>query len=377
MPKKHAVLSASGAHRWMMCPRSARLEQKFPDDPSPYAAEGTEAHALAEAVLTRYLKGGDAAVSCPDKEMQEAVQQYVDVCIEKIGEARAASADAQILVEEHLDFSRYVPHGFGTGDMVMVSDKYFEVVDLKYGKGVPVSAVGNPQIRLYALGMYEAYGWLYGADEARMTIVQPRLDSVSTEILPCKELVEWGERLRKIAILAYSGKGKFCAGEHCRFCRARRTCRARSDYMLSEVREDLMPGPELKDDEISSILQRAKLIKNWLDDIESYAHGQALEGKVWPGMKLVEGRSVRKITDDALAVKRLEGDGHPAEDIFKPAALRSITDLEKLCGKKHFTELMEGLIDKPKGKPALVPESDKRPAMEIHDIREDFDDSLL
>lgn len=373
----HAILSASASSRWLHCTPSARLERKFPDTSSLYAEEGTQAHAYAEQFLNLFLKTGKTTVAIKDNaEMQEAVQSYVNICVEKINEARTASPDAQIKVEQRLDFSRWVPEGFGTGDMVMVSDKYFEIVDLKYGKGVPVSAVNNSQMRLYALGMYEAFGYLYGADEVRMTIVQPRLDSVSTETISVEDLLTWGEEVKKKAKIAFKGEGDFCAGNHCRFCKARNTCRVHAEYELKNVKEDLQTA-ELEDFEISDILLRAKGIKTWLDGLEAYALGKALDGYNWPGMKLVEGRSNRKITDDVIAADNLLNAGFGAEAIYKPRALRSITDLEKLCGKKMFSELMSGVIEKPPGKPTLVSADDKRQAIELQNVKNDFDESLL
>nr|DAR00201.1 MAG TPA: Protein of unknown function (DUF2800) [Caudoviricetes sp.] len=373
----HAILSASASSRWLRCTPSARLERKFPDASSPYALEGSRAHERAEYFLNRFLKTGDSNVLIrEDVEMNDAVQIYVNICVEKINEARTASPDAQIKVEQRLDFSRWVPEGFGTGDMVMVSDKYFEIVDLKYGKGVPVSAINNSQMRLYALGMYEAFGYLYGADEVRMTIVQPRLDSVSTETISVDDLLTWGEEVKKKAKIAFAGKGEFCAGNHCRFCKARNTCRAHAEYELKNVKEDLQTA-ELEDFEISDILLRAKNIKTWLDGLESYALGKALDGYNWPGMKLVEGRSNRKITDDTIAANNLMNAGFGADEIYKPRALRSITDLEKLCGKKMFSELMSGVIEKPPGKPTLVSADDKRQAIELRNVKNDFDESLL
>lgn len=373
----HAILSASASSRWLHCTPSARLERKFPDASSPYALEGSRAHERAEYFLNRFLKTGDSNVLIrEDVEMNDAVQAYVNICVEKINEARTASPDAQIKVEQRLDFSRWVPEGFGTGDTVMVSDKYFEIVDLKYGKGVPVSAINNSQMRLYALGMYDAFGYLYGADEVRMTIVQPRLDSVSTETISVDDLLTWGEEVKKKAKIAFAGKGDFCAGNHCRFCKARNTCRAHAEYELKNVKEDLQTA-ELEDFEISDILLRAKGIKTWLDGLESYALGKALDGYDWPGMKLVEGRSNRKITDDVIAANNLMNAGFGAEEIYKPQALRSITDLEKLCGKKMFSELMSGVIEKPPGKPTLVSADDKRQAIELQNVKNDFDESLL
>lgn len=372
----HAVLSASASHRWLMCTPSARLERNFEDTTSPYAEEGTEAHALAEKTLTGFLKNGKSQVKCPENvEMQEAVQCYVDICIEKINGARQISKDSQIKVEQRLDFSNWVPEGFGTGDMVIISDEFLEIIDLKYGKGVPVSAINNSQMRLYALGMFDTYGYLYGAEEVRMTIVQPRLDSISTETISVKDLLAWGEEVKQKAKIAFAGKGEFCAGAHCRFCKARNTCRAHADYELKNIKEDLQ-APELEDFEISDILLRAKGIKTWLDGLEAYALGKALDGYEWPGMKLVEGRSNRKITDDSKAVHILVEAGYNPDDIYKPQALRSITDLEKLCGKKMFNELLSGVIEKPPGKPTLVSEKDKRKALNCN-IKNDFDESLL
>lgn len=372
----HAILSASASSRWLHCTPSARLERKFPDTSSPYAEEGTQAHAYAERFLNLFLKTGKTTVAIKDNaEMQEAVQIYVNICIEKINEARTASPDAQIKVEQRLDFSRWVPEGFGTGDMVMVSDKYFEIVDLKYGKGVPVSAINNSQMRLYALGMFDAYGYLYGAEKVRMTIVQPRLDSISTETISVEDLLAWGEEVKEKAKIAFAGKGEFCAGAHCRFCKARHTCRAHAEYELKNIKEDLQAA-ELEDFEISDILLRAKGIKTWLDGLEAYALGKALDGYEWPGMKLVEGRSTRKITDSELAAYQLLNAGFGVEVIYKPQALRSITDLEKLCGKKMFNELLSGVIEKPPGKPTLVSEKDKRKALDCN-IKNDFDESLL
>lgn len=372
----HAVLSASASHRWLMCTPSARLERNFEDITSPYAAEGTEAHALAEKTLTGFLKNGKSQVEYPQNaEMQEAVQRYVDICIEKINGARKISKDSEIKVEQRLDFSNWVPEGFGTGDMVIISDEFLEIIDLKYGKGVPVSAINNSQMRLYALGMFDAYGYLYGAEEVRMTIVQPRLDSISTETISVEDLLAWGEEVKEKAKIAFAGKGEFCAGAHCRFCKARNTCRAHADYELKNIKEDLQ-APELEDFEISDILLRAKGIKTWLDGLEAYALGKALDGYDWPGMKLVEGRSNRKITDSELAAYQLLNAGFGVEVIYKPQALRSITDLEKLCGKKMFNELLSGVIEKPPGKPTLVSEKDKRKALNCN-IKNDFDESLL
>ena len=374
--RAHALLSASASHRWLACPPSAKLEATFPESHSVYADEGTRAHALAEDTLRRFLYNGNSEVRSDDAEMQESIQYYVDACIEKINAARKASRDALALVEHRLDFSAYVPQGFGTGDMIIISDDGLEIVDLKYGKGVRVDADHNSQMMLYALGALEEYGYLYDCAHVRMTIIQPRIDNISSFTISDTELLAWGDKVREIAKVAYVGGGSFQAGDHCRFCKAKNTCRAYRGYMMAVVGDDFIPGPQLTDYEISEILERSKQIKNWLDGIEVFALSQALEGKQWPGMKLVAGRSTRKLIDEKVAAETLSRNGY-GDEIYKPVALKSITDLEKICGKKRFAELMASNLEKPAGKPTLVAESDRRPALQVHSVNDDFDDSLL
>lgn len=379
MPEVHALLSASSSHRWLRCTPSPRLEEQCENKTSEYAEEGTRAHALAEKVLNQFLKTGKLPKRRPKEvegEMWEAVGSYVSTCIEKINEARQASPDAVVCVEERLDFSRWVPKGFGTGDMVIVSDDYIEVVDLKYGKGVRVSAKENSQMRLYALGAFEKYGTLYGFDRVRMTIVQPRLDALSTDELRIGELLEWGGNVvRPAAEKAMAGEGEMVAGGHCRFCRYRMKCRALSEYMLEGVKADFAAS-ELTEEEIGAICRRASEIKKWLSEVEAYALAQALEGRQWPGMKLVAGRSNRRITNMAKAAELLAKEYSEAE-IWKPRELVTLTALEKLAGKKHLAELLGDLIEKPEGKPTLADESDKREAIATHNVKDDFDDNLI
>lgn len=379
MAKKHALLGASSSARWLVCTPSARLEAMFPDEQSPYAAEGTVAHDLAEAILRHKLEGKKLPKHDHSAEMVEAVNRYVDICEEKVNEARARSSDAEAMIEARLDFSRWVPEGFGTGDMVIVADGILEVIDLKYGKGVPVSAVENTQMRLYALGAYDVNEYLYDIKTVRMTIVQPRLDSVSTDELSVEELLDWGDEVKPIAQQAWNGQGECTPCDYCNFCKARHTCRALADTCLAAFYKD---GGKLNqlltDQEVSDILSIKDLITKWIKGVYDFAYEKALAGeKQWPGYKLVEGTSRRTITDPDAAAKTLLDNGYKEEDIFKPRELEGITNLQKVLGKKGVTEYLEAYIDKPEGKPTLVPESDKRPAINtVESMASEFEDEV-
>ena len=380
MAKKHALLGASSSARWLVCTPSARLEAMFPDEQSPYAAEGTVAHDLAEAILRHKLEGKKAPkLDDYSTEMIEAVNRYVDICEEKVNEARARSSDAEAMIEARLDFSRWVPEGFGTGDMVIVADGILEVIDLKYGKGVPVSAVENTQMRLYALGAYDVNEFLYDIKTVRMTIVQPRLDSVSTDEMPLEELLDWGEDIKPIAQRAWDGIGECTPCDYCNFCKARHTCRALADTCLDTFYKN---GGKLNqlltDREVSDILAMKDLITKWIKGVYDFAYEKALSGeKQWPGYKLVEGTSRRTITDPEAAAKTLLDNGYKEEEIFKPRELEGITNLQKVLGKKGVTEYLEAYIEKPEGKPTLVPESDKRPAINtVETMMNEFEDEV-
>jgi len=373
----HAVLSASGSKRWLSCPPSARLERKFPDKAGEAAQEGTLAHALAEARIRHWLgeisENGltlridsirhDALYS---PEMGEYVSEYVDLCIEKINEAQDVA-----LVEERLDFSRWVKNGFGTGDMVIIGDGVLEIVDLKYGKGVPVSAEGNTQMQLYALGAIEQYGYIYDFDHVRMSIFQPRNGGLSTQLMSVDELLAWGESIKPIAELAYEGKGEFKAGDHCRFCRAATQCKALAEYNLEIAKLEFRDADLLTDGEVSFVLERVDGLVRYAEKIKTFALEEALKGHRWPGFKVVEGRSNRKITDEAKAVKLLRKAGYADDVIYKPLEMQTITALEKLVTKKKFGELLESVVEKPPGKPTLVPEDDKRP--EYDPVQSEFE----
>ena len=380
MAKKHALLGASSSARWLVCTPSARLEAMFPDEQSPYAAEGTIAHDLAESILRHKLEGKKAPkLDDYSTEMIEAVNRYVDICEEKVNESRARSSDAEAMIEARLDFSRWVPDGFGTGDIVIVADGILEVIDLKYGKGVPVSAIENTQMRLYALGAYDINEFLYDIKSVRMTIVQPRLDSISTDEMALEELLDWGEEIKPIAQRAFRGEGECTPCDYCNFCKARHTCRALADTCLTAFYKD---GGKLNqlltDSEVSDILAMKDLITKWIKGVYDFAYEKALSGeKQWPGYKLVEGTSRRTITDPEAAAQTLLDNGYKEEDIFKPRELEGITNLQKVLGKKGVTEYLEAYIDKPEGKPTLVPDSDKRPAINtVETMMNEFDDEV-
>lgn len=376
--RAHAVLSASGASRWMACTPSANLEKDIPDQTSEFAEEGTAAHELSEIFLlhevgeiakgtrTRRLNKFKKENKYYSQEMEDYVQQYVDVVVEKINEAKARSSDAVILLEQRLDFSEWVPEGFGTGDVVLISDGILEVIDLKYGKGVAVSAVDNPQLRLYGIGAFSQYEMLYDIDSVVMTIIQPRLDSVSTETLKATNLVAWADgEVKPKADLAREGEGEFVPGEHCRFCKIRATCRARADENLEMAKydfaepEDIAEDPQLGLNEIGKILFQADELKKWAEDIKKYAQEQSEKhGKKIEGWKLVEGRSNRKYIDESKVLEKLKG--NYKDDVIAPRKLIGITAMEKTIGKKQFTNLLADFVVKPPGKPTLVPETDKR-----------------
>lgn len=381
--RDHAVLSASGAHRWMACTPSAALEKDIPDQSSEFAMEGTAAHELSEIYLmhetgeisklarTRRINKFRENSTYFTEDMIDYVEKYVDVVVEKMNEAKARSSDAIVLLEQRLDFSEWVPNGFGTGDVVIISDGTLEVIDLKYGKGVAVSAVDNPQLRLYGLGAFNQYDMLYDIENITMTIVQPRLDSVSSETMDAKTLVDWAEQeVKPKADLAWDGEGEFVAGDHCRFCKIRATCRARAEENLElakqafsdEAETETIDPTQLNLNEIGQVLFKIDQLEKWAKDVKAYAQEQAVNHEeTIPGWKVVEGRSNRKYVDEEKVLEVLKP-GHELDKIA-PRKILGITAMEKVLGKKLFASNLGDLVIKPKGKPTLVPESDKRPAL--------------
>ncbi|EPY2275168.1 DUF2800 domain-containing protein [Clostridium sporogenes] len=369
---KHAILSASGASRWLACPPSARLEENYPNKSSEFAKEGTLAHELGELGLKKNLElistrkynsefNKIEADKLYTKDMPDYVEVYVDTCMEKVAEAKAKTPDALFKIEQRLDFSEWVPDGFGTGDFVIIADGTMEICDLKYGKGVPVSAIGNKQMKLYALGAIAEFSFLYDIENIKMTIIQPRLDSISTDEMKVEELLKWAEEeLKPIAKLAYEGKGEFCAGDHCKFCRAKAVCKARADKNMELAKYDFQEPNTLDNNDIAFILGKADELANWAKDIQEYALEQALQGEEFDGFKVVEGRSNRKWTDEEKIGKILLGQGF-LEDIIYTKKLTGITNMEKAIGKKEVTKLLGDYIIKPQGKPTLATIKDKRP----------------
>lgn len=371
MPNSHAFLSASASRRWLNCPPSAMACANIEERASPYAQQGTDAHALCEYKLLAAL-GREAASPVDDlenfdKEMDDCTDEYRNFAMEQAGESRKLCPDPLVLVEERLDFSRWVPEGFGTGDCVIVADQVLHVIDFKYGLGLLVEAEGNPQMMCYALGALDAYDGLYDIREIRMTIFQPRRNNVSTASISKADLLEWAEStLAPTARLAYEGKGDFKAGDHCQFCKIKSSCRKRAEYNLEMAKYDFVMPDTLEPAEIAAILPRIDELSSWAGDVKDYALRQALSGIRYEGYKIVEGKSNRRFTDERAVASAITGAGY---DPYEKKLL-GITALTSLLGKKKFDELLGGLVIKPPGKPALVPETDKRPA--FNTATEDF-----
>lgn len=389
MPDVHAKLSASGAHRWMACPGSYSLEKDLPDVTTEAAQEGTTAHSLAEAMI-KYNAGSISKAAYTRRvnkikaseyynaEMEDCIRSYADQVWEIFNGYKKDTPDAILESEQRLDFSKYVPGGFGTGDVVIIADGTLQIIDLKYGKGVRVDAEGNPQLRLYGVGAVNEWDILYDIKRVRMTIIQPRLDHIATEELDVSDLRKWAEeKVRPAAEEALSCRGAFHPGEaQCRFCKAQATCRARAEENLKLAQYDFADPPTLSDDEIADILGRVDELVRWASDIKDYALKSAVDdGVSYPGWKLVEGRSNRIYTNEDKIREALINEGYAEEEIYKKKIL-GVTAMQKLLGKKKFDELIGDYIEKPEGKPVLVPESDRRPAINknseaVNDFKED------
>ena len=361
---KHALLSASSSHRWLNCPPSARLSEHYADQGSEYAAEGTEAHSLCEYKLKTALglkaSNPTANLRYYFEEMEDCANGYAAFILELVETARQTCRDPIVLIEQRLDFSRYVRDGFGTGDCVLIADGTLHVVDYKHGQGVLVEAEGNPQMMLYALGALELFDGIYDISTVSMTIYQPRRENISTHTVFKESLYQWAEDVLRLASeQAYAGEGALRCGDWCRFCKAKSECRARAEENMALARYDFRKPPLLTDDEVESILARVDELITWATDIKEYALQAALRGKRWDGWKLVEGRANRRYTDEQAVAQAVIAAGYDPYE----SALRGITAMEKALGKTTFHDLLAPLVEKPQGKPTLVPLSDKRPAI--------------
>ena len=373
----HAILSASSSHRWLHCLPSARLELEFESTSGTAAEEGSAAHALSEHKLKKalHIRSKRPISEYDSDEMEECTDAYVDFVMEQVELARNSCNDPIILIEKRLDFSCYVPDGFGTGDCLIISDDRLHIIDFKYGMGVLVDAVDNPQMKLYALGALEIYDSLYDISEVSMTIFQPRRENVSTWTVPVEELKCWAEEeLKPKAAKAYNGEGEYIPGEWCTFCKAAVRCRARAEEKLKLAQTEFKMPPLLTDNEIEEILFILPDLTKWANEITAYATDAAVNhGKEWNGFKVVEGRSVRKYKDeDAIAEKALASG---FKDIYRKSLI-PMTEMQKLMGKAKFEEILGDLIYKPPGKPTLVPNSDKRPAMNVADAKNEFNEIM-
>lgn len=390
----HALLSPSGASRWLACPPSARLEQQFPDSSGAAAREGTLAHAISELLLKKALglitkKEHDYLFGllliedfedfyCPS--MQEYCEQYVTFCMNQFAMSKVSYGSATALVEQRLDLNTYIPEGFGTGDFGIASPSVLKCIDLKYGKGVEVSAIDNKQMKIYALGWLEKFIDVYDIQTVEVTIYQPRIDNYSTWSITVTELNAWAENeLIPGSALAFKGTGEYKAGGHCQFCRAKAQCKVLANYCQNLAKYDFVDSPLLDDYEVADVLTKAAIYINWIDAVKEFALTQALtKSKIWPGFKIVAGRSNRTFSDPAKVVHTLETKGFKEEE-YVNTKLKNLEDLEQLLGgAKRFDTVLGHLISKAPGKPVLVPQSDKRPVYSpANTANKDFDEEYF
>lgn len=386
--RAHALLSASGANRWLTCTPSAKLEEQYGErKSSPYAAEGTLAHELAELYLRRdvlnNISDNDFELKLEEimsneffsDEMVEAVAMYTDYCANQLAEAKTENIFAEMEIEQRFDLTEYVPESFGTGDCAIIADPTLEIIDFKFGKGVPVYADWNRQLMLYGLGALRKYDTMYYLDTIKLTIVQPRLNNISTFVMSVDELKKWAEEeLKPKAQMAFKGEGELVAGDHCKFCAVKNRCRKLYEEQMEIAKHEFKEPDMLSDEEIVDILEKAPRFVEWVNSITSYAQDMAVNhNKIWPGYKLVEGVSRRKWADEDQATQAIFARlPELSEDQIFDTKLKSITNIEKLVGKKRFADVLGDVTIKPEGKPTLVPMDDKRPALGFEQAKADF-----
>lgn len=373
----HALLSASSADRWLACPPSARLEEPMSDRDSIHTLQGTLAHAIGELKLRNHfiepmtmrkyntqlkkLQNSEPFEGQPlyEDEMLRHTDTYLDYISQVV---HSYNSPPFITVEKRVDYSEYVPKGFGTSDCIIIGGNNIHVIDFKYGKGVQVTAENNPQMKLYALGALLAYSMLFDIKTVKLSIVQPRRDNISEWELSSEELFSWANSIKPTAQMAFNGKGDYAAGDHCRFCKAKALCRARSEFNISLEEYNFTKPPLLSDEEVGHVLTKALDLKSWAKAIEEYALEQCLIGNSIPGWKAVNGRGNRQFTDVDEALNKVEGAGFDKALLYKNVP-STLTEIETLLGKKEFDNLLNGYVIKPLGKPTLVPENDKREAI--------------
>lgn len=374
-PSEHAVLSASSANRWLHCPPSVRLSEGYMDKASVFAMEGTSAHELCEYKLRSAL-GMEAEnptenLDFYNTEMEECAEGYATYILELVEKAKGTCSDPVVMVEQRVDFSRYVPEGFGTADCIIIADETLNIVDYKHGKGVEVSAENNPQMKLYALGALELFDCLYDISKVQMTIFQPRLSNVSVFVMNKADLLNWAnDELTAKAELAFEGKGELCCGEWCKFCKAKSNCKERARVNMEMAQYEFRKSSLLTDEEVVDILSKVDELTSWASDVKNFALEQAVRGKQWPGWKVVEGRSNRKYTDEGAVAQVVKNAGYNPYD----EKIMGITNMTKMLGKEKFNELLGDFVERPQGKPTLVTEDDNRP--EMNTAKEDFKEEI-
>ena len=374
MSLQHALLSASSAHRWISCPPSALLSKNFEDFSSSFAQEGTDAHTLAQYKLENSLgiktKDPTESLSFYNEEMNSHAENYAIFVLEQVEKTKETCADPQVLIEQKLDFSKYVPGGYGYVDCLIIADGTLTVIDYKYGLGIAVSAERNPQMFCYALGALALFDGIYDIDNVHLVIYQPRRENISEYDISKSELIKWAEEvLAPTAELAIKGKGKYNSGAHCQFCKAKATCRKRAECNLELAKYDFEVPATLDDHEIAAILRKSDELVSWANDVKEYALKEALHGTKFEGFKLVAGRSNRKYTNEAAVADIVVAAG---KDPYEKKLL-GITAMTALLGKKVFEEILGGLTLKSPGKPTLVNADDKRP--EFNSAYEDFNEN--
>lgn len=379
--RAHAVLSASASSRWLNCTPSVRLEEQFPETTSEFAEEGTLAHEIAELKLRKYFtepmstRTFNTRLNKMKKHelYQEEMLKHTDTYLEYLqGITLGLSVTPYVAVEKRIDYSSYAPEGFGTVDCLIIGGDTLYVTDFKYGKGVPVSAENNSQMKLYALGAYLEYSFLYPIANIKLAIIQPRLDSISEFDLSANDLLAWGESIKPIAQKAFNGEGDFVPGEHCKFCKAKAQCRARAEQYTALEDFKQMKPPLISNEEVGDILKKAENIESWVKALKDYALAECLKGQDIAGWKAVEGRGSRAYTDMDKAFAHLQEKGIKEAILYERVPL-TVAKLEKELGKKEFNTLLEGFVVKTFGKPTLALESDKRKSVtNAPEASEDF-----